>query len=243
MEPNIYWEKQSGDLCRMHSLNAYFGYNRLNKSTFIEYCSKYDTVIKGIQNETMDGFSEGRCIISYVLDIIESKYVFLIPINSYSNARKDINIKRYNKLIYNLNGFFEFNKGHVWYNKNINGNWYKIDSISGVNRINNPTINNNGYLLIIEDKHLYNELYYYIQHIYNNDSNDSNDLYYIYLYYILKHITLSKIENNSNYNSKIYLLILIKNKLIEFINYNRKNQDTNKHKKTILNSIKLFLEP
>jgi len=240
MEPNIYWEKQSGDLCRMHSLNAYFGYNRLNKSTFIEYCSKYDTVIKGLNNQTMDGFSEGRCIISYVLDIIESKYVFLIPIHSYSNARKDINIKRYNKLIYNLNGFFEFNKGHVWYNKNINGNWYKIDSISGVNRINNPTINNNGYLLIIEDKHLYNELYYYIQHIYNNDSND---LYYIYLYYILKHITLSKIDNNSNYNSKIYLLNLIKNKLIEFINYNRKNQDTNKHKKTILNSIKLFLEP
>ena len=240
MEPNIYWEKQSGDLCRMHSLNAYFGYNRLNKSTFIEYCSKYDTVIKGLQNETMDGFSEGRCIISYILDILESKYIFLIPINSYSNARKDIDIKRYNKLIYNLNGFFEFNKGHVWYNKNINGNWYKIDSISGVNRINNPTINNNGYLLIIEDKHLYNELYYYIQHIYNNESND---LYYIYLYYILKHITLSKIENNSNYNSKIYLLNLIKNKLIEFINSNRKNQNTNKHKKTMLNSIKLFLEP
>jgi len=239
MEPNIYWEKQSGDLCRMHSLNAYFGYNRLNKSTFIEYCSKYDNVIKGLQNESMDGFSEGRCIISYILDILESKYVFLIPINSYSNARKDIDIKRYNKLISNLNGFFEFNKGHVWYNKHINERWYKIDSISGVNRINNPTINNNGYLLIIGDKHLYNELYYYIQHIYNNESND---LYYIYLYYILKHITLSKIENNSNYNSKIYLLNLIKNKLIEFINSNRKNQDTNKHKKTILNSIKLFLE-
>ena len=153
MEPNIYWEKQSGDLCRMHSLNAYFGYNRLNKSKFIEYCSKYDTVIKGLQNETMDGFSEGRCIISYILDILESKYVFLIPINSYSNARKDIDIKRYNKFIYKLNGFFEFNKGHVWYNKNINEKWYKIDSISGINRINNPTINNNGYLLIIEDKH------------------------------------------------------------------------------------------
>ena len=65
---SIYYERQSGDLCRMHSLNAYFGYKRIDKDTFFKLCNEYDTIIKGLKSDSMDGFSEGRCIISYVLD-------------------------------------------------------------------------------------------------------------------------------------------------------------------------------
>ena len=96
---SIYYEKQRGDLCRLHSLNAYFGFKKFDDSEFFKLCSEYDGEIKGLKTQVMDGFSEGRCIISYVLDKIDNKYVFLIPINSYKNARNSLNLDRYNLLI------------------------------------------------------------------------------------------------------------------------------------------------
>ena len=44
MNSNIYWERQSGDLCRLHSINAYFGFKKLNKS------DKYFEVLKKLFN-------------------------------------------------------------------------------------------------------------------------------------------------------------------------------------------------
>ena len=175
MEHNIYWERQRGDLCRLHSINAYFGYKKIDEDEFFKYCSEYDEVIKGLKTIDMDGFAEGRCIISYILDKLDKQYVYLIPINTYNGARSHIDIERYNKLIKLVNGFFEFNKGHVWFNKKINGNWYKIDSISGVNIIDVPSIRKNGILLIIDDKHLYNEIFNYLNLVdKSNKSNKSN---------------------------------------------------------------------
>ena len=243
MNSNIYCERQTGDLCRMHSINAYFGFKKLDQNDFFKYCHKYDEIIKGLKSQGMDGFAEGRCIISYILDVIDSKYVVLIPINSYNGIRNHIDIDRYNKIIPKLSCYFEFNKGHVWCNKNINGNWYKIDSISGVNRINVPQINNNGYLLVIDGKILYNEIYYYIKLI-----NECSYSIYLYnLYYSLKSINLNTLASHSNYdlktlinyNKKISLLILIKEKLNNFIENDRMNlkNDTT----DIIKQINLFI--
>ena len=234
---SIYFERQSGDLCRMHSLNAYFGYKRIDKNQFIKLCNEYDTIISGLKSDSMDGFSEGRCIISYVLDKYDSKYTLLIPINSYNGIRNHIDIPRYNKLIKNINCFFEFNKGHIWFNRIINNKWYKIDSISGITNINKPNIDSNGYLIVIDDKILYNEIYYYLNYI---TSNPSLDLSYIQLYYCIKIIKLKKIENDSDYNFKIYLLNKIKEHLTIFIKLNRNNKNTKSIKQKILHCIKLF---
>jgi hypothetical protein len=243
MNSNIYWERQSGDLCRLHSINAYFGFKKLDQIAFFNYCREYDEIIKGLKTEGMDGFSEGRCIISHILDTLDSKYVFLIPIKSYNSVRNEIDIDRYNKLIPKLWCYFEFNKGHVWINKKLNGIWYKIDSISGVNRIDSPTIKNNGYLLVIDDKHLYNEIYNTIKLIYDSPNNE---IYYTNLYYSLKSITLNTLECDSNliklikYNKKISLLINIKENLLEVVENNRRYSKcdySNLNKK-----IKLFID-
>ena len=50
----------------------------------------------------MDGFAEGRSIINYILDVIDNKYVLLIPINNYSNSRNHIDINHYQKILTNL---------------------------------------------------------------------------------------------------------------------------------------------
>lgn len=244
MNSNIYYEKQQGDLCRLHSINAYFGYKKLDQSDFFKYCSEYDELIKGLKTQGMDGFSEGRCIISYILDKLDSKYIFLIPINSYNGIRNHIDINRYNKLIPTLWCYFEFNKGHVWLNKKINGIWYKIDSISGVNRIDSPIIKNNGYLLVIDGKHLYNEIFYTIKLI---DIHQQNELYYTNLYYSLKSIKLNTLAFNSKcnlneliqYNKKISLLSNIKEKLLEIVENNRSNKNCDYS--TINHKINLFI--
>ena len=82
MNSNIYCERQVGDLCRLHSINAYFGFKKLEQSAFFNYCIEYDEIIKGLKTEGMDGFSEGRCIISHILEKLDNKYIFLIPIIS-----------------------------------------------------------------------------------------------------------------------------------------------------------------
>ena len=245
MNSNIYCERQDGDLCRLHSINAYFGFKKLEQSDFFNYCIEYDEIIKGLKTECMDGFSEGRCIISYILEKLDNKYIFLIPIKSYNGIRNHIDIDRYNKLISKLWCYFEFNKGHVWINKKINGIWYKIDSISGVNRIDSPTIKNNGYLLVIDGKHIYNEIYNTIKLIHHTQNNE---IYYTNLYYSLKSIILNTLEFNRNYslkelikyNKQINLLINIKENLIEVVENNRLYS---KCDYSIINTkIKLFID-
>ena len=162
----IYNQRQKEpDLCRLYSLNNYYGYEKISKSDFDRYCDEYDKLIDGLKSRDMDGFAEGRSIINYILDVIDNKYVLLIPINNYSNSRNHIDINHYQKILTNLDNFFEFNRNHVWINKKINNKWYKIDSISGTNMIDNPKMNNNGYLFVIEKKLLYIEIEYYLKKI------------------------------------------------------------------------------
>jgi hypothetical protein len=236
MNSNIYWERQRGDLCRLHSINAYFGFKKIDESEFFKWCDKYDNIIKGLKTQGMDGFSEGRCIISYILEQMENTYVFLIPMNSYNGVRNDIDIDRYNKLIPKLWCYFEFNKGHVWLNKKHNGQWYKIDSISGVNRIDSPTIKNNGYLLVIDGKHLYNEINYYLELV----KNINSEVTFINLYYSLKLIKLNKIGNDNEYNKKIILLNKIYKQLVIFVKQNRENKNTDENILVIIKWIKLL---
>jgi len=248
MEHNIYVERQTGDLCRLHSINAYFGYKKIDEEEFFKYCSEYDEVIKGLKTVSMDGFSEGRCIISYILDKLDKQYVYLIPINSYNGVRSHIDIERYNKLIKLVNGFFEFNKGHVWFNKKMNGNWYKIDSISGVNMINIPSIRANGILLIIDDKHLYNEIFYYLNLVDKSDKSvtvdksDSNiQIIFINLYYALKNIKLNNTKDEK-YNKCIENFRNIKKSLSDYVENDRINKNNEKSIETIKGLVKQFIK-
>ena len=65
---NIYWERQVGNNCRIHSLNAFFGKNKIAESDFKKFCLEYDTIIPGLESIKMDGFAESRSIISFIVD-------------------------------------------------------------------------------------------------------------------------------------------------------------------------------
>ena len=59
---DIYWERQQGNNCRIHSLNAMFGHKFLDESKFKLECSEYDKIVEGLNSIDMDGFAEGMPI-------------------------------------------------------------------------------------------------------------------------------------------------------------------------------------
>jgi hypothetical protein len=186
MPDNIYWERQRGDNCRIHSINAFFGKEMVTEQEFYKYCEEYDQIIPGLKSRNMDGFAEARCIISYILSKIGGSHTVLIPINKYTGARNNLDLARYDKMINNLEitSYFEFNPGHVWLNKYIpdKKQWFKIDSISGINPID-PRINfnGNGMILVINHKPVLGfELIHYIKNLTGDKEKDEIMLYNLY---------------------------------------------------------------
>ena len=225
------------DLCRLHSLNAYFGEDKLSITQFYDYCKEYDGIIDGLKTKEMDGFSNGRCIINHILEQIDNVYLLLIPINSYNTIRNNIDIDYYTILIKKLDGYFEFNKGHIWYIKKIKDDWIKIDNLSGEHKINEPKIGKNGYLLVINDKHIYNEMNHYITILSSDCDNyiENNEVIFYNLHYALKYIKMTK-TNDAIFNTKLSFLETIKELLNQFITKNDK--DVNKNKD--INEIKIL---
>jgi len=50
----LYWESQKGNLCRLHSLNVYFGIKKITDVEFKEYCLNYNKIIKDKYNEIIE---------------------------------------------------------------------------------------------------------------------------------------------------------------------------------------------
>lgn len=229
----LYYEKQRGDLCRIHALNAYFGYNKIDEKTFNDYCNEYDKLIKGLNSRNMDGFAEGRNIISYILDKLDNKYCVYIPIYVSNNSYKYVDINRYKKKIFEkkIKFYFEFNKNHVWLVRYYQNQYYKLDSITGINIIDPNIIKQHGYLIVINDIHeeiIYNleKLYSLKNELINLNSNIykliKNEKYFIYeilfynLLYSLKTLKITK--PNYIYIMKLLFMYL---KLIRMNEYEK----------------------
>ena len=228
---NIYWERQRGNNCRIHSLNAYFGHQKISDDQFNQLCNEYDKLIHGLKSINMDGFAECRSIISYIVDKYSNKYCQLVPINFRGIHNKNRSDWQYNRFI-NFIGkstgiisYFEFNKDHVWFNKKVDGEWYKIDSLSGLTRINKlRNFGENGYLLVFEK----DVIFYEIEHLINliKDKHDDKmfeiEIAFYNLYHLLKRVKLNYVENDIKYNEKVSNLKTIYKILTIYINESRK---------------------
>ena len=260
---SIYWERQSGDLCRLHSLNAYFGKKHFNIDNFYKLCDEYDNLVPGLCSKNMDGFAEGRSIISYILDKFDNKFVFLIPIDSNIMTQKYIRKYECNRLTpfigNSILSYFEFNKGHVWLNKIIDGKLFKIDSLSGVNMIDIPrTLNTNGYLMVFEKKLLTLECEFYFdllkknsiennkivnkKNIIRHNYTNQNETVLYNLYYLLDKIPLNYSKDDAIYNNQITFLKQIRDNIYIFIKEMRcKIIKTNKLN-NIINNIDRYID-
>lgn len=247
---NIYCQKQIGDLCRMHSINNYFGKEVINQEVFKKYCNEYDSLIYGLKSIQMDGFAEGRSIVSYIIEKLDNKFLLLIPIKINSSIRNHLDLERYNKLMKNNNftNYFEFNKNHIWINRKINGQYYKIDSISGVNMIEPNKLGNNGYFLVFEDFLLYDEILHHFKILTANKLQKieyDTEIIIYNLYFMLNKINTSSqfvsntLKKDKSFTKSIFLIDKIKILITKLVQSKRKYgsidkiNDNNKRDKLI----------
>jgi hypothetical protein len=124
----VYWERQSGGLCRLHSINAFLGLRRYDAAQFAALISEFDTRQKGMYGITTSAAdfdmmnSDQINIISYILGThhnIPTKYVSFGDIGSNIDYAMRAGI------------FFVFSASHIWIMKKVDGQWYRVDSMGG----------------------------------------------------------------------------------------------------------------
>lgn len=139
---NIYWESQSGGLCRKHSLNAYFEGPKISSNDFPKLCREYDKYIYDKYNVKINTeaddcmFASDMGIISYIVKKYNHTYCFHFPINYIDYTIKLYDINKFIDWINNTDFFFVYNHTHIWGVKKYNNQWYKVDSLSGIYPIN-----------------------------------------------------------------------------------------------------------
>jgi hypothetical protein len=129
---SVYHERQRGGLCRLHSINAYFGERMYSDEMFHARADEFDAIQKSIFGSTTScrSFdlinSDQRNLVSYVLGK-HGVYVRYVAINLHADHIDDA---------VESGCFFVFNLDHIWVVKKKDNVWYKIDSMGGVGRIN-----------------------------------------------------------------------------------------------------------
>jgi hypothetical protein len=130
---DIFFEKQSGGLCRMHALNAFFGYSKISPVQFHRYIKEYDEfMLQRFNIKTSSAKfdmvnSDQSSLVSWILKQhkIHARYYAL---NSVYGKPLDPDFD-------NTPFFFMYNDGHIWGIRKKNNIHYKVDSISGVRSI------------------------------------------------------------------------------------------------------------
>jgi hypothetical protein len=139
----VFFEQQRGGLCRLHSINGYFGCVKFTPEQFTKYQHAYDIEYKKKFNfeTSCKNFdivtSDQKNIISYILND-HKIYTRYYAVNQL--YRK--NIKE--NIIDILKGdwFFVYNESHIFGARRHNKTWYKVDSLNGVGVIDVNSFSN-----------------------------------------------------------------------------------------------------
>lgn len=153
--PKIYWERQRNKLCRKHALNAFFGCNKISEAQFYKYCDEYNNYVKkrfsmkDIDSKKMDVIPSNQLnIISFILKKFKIPTLY-IAIDKFEKTLNERKFLSFEDLIQDGEFVFMFNKDHVWGLKKFDDEWYNVDSISGVKKIQINDINFNKHGFII----------------------------------------------------------------------------------------------
>lgn len=149
----IYYETQRGGLCRLHSINHYFGKQYITDAEFAKHIEDYDKEYKEKYHheascKNWDVVSSNqKNIVSHILKI-NNIYTRYYAINQLYN-------KPVKRILDILKGdiFFIFNEGHIWNICRKNKRWYSVNSMGGVKlmRINNLTSQKNvGFIIPVD---------------------------------------------------------------------------------------------
>ena len=130
----IFYETQSGGLCRMHSLNAFFGHSKITAGDFQKWIAVYDTYLKkrfniSTSSATFDlTNSDQTNLVSFILKRhkVHARYYAL---NTVHGKTLDPEVEK-------AAFVFVYNAGHIWGIRKLNGKHHKVDSMGGVQPFN-----------------------------------------------------------------------------------------------------------
>lgn len=154
----MYWERQRGGLCRLHSLNAFFGYTKFTDTDFTEFASEFDKRQLWLFKQTCS---------SQNFDVVGSDQLNLVSfiLSKFGIATRyysiDEHLKHQPPQI-ECDKFFAYDIGHIWIFKCESAQWYRIDSLSGISPVNLHSIMRQrgiGFIVpIIDIAHEYNNI-------------------------------------------------------------------------------------
>jgi hypothetical protein len=138
----MYYEQQRGGLCRLHSLNAYFGCKKISDIKFNDYKKEYDEYYNKHYNiiTSCDKYdiinSDQTTIVSFILKK-HGAYAKFFALNTMHG--KNINLIT-NVLMGDF--IFMYNTGHIWgaRRKSNTNEWFSLDSLSGIKPLNINTL-------------------------------------------------------------------------------------------------------
>lgn len=131
-ERPLYGEPQRGDLCRMHSLNAYYGRAKFNSSSFHELCDQFDkknNLPKGMSRRDFY-MDEGYTLTSFIIESFNEFGDQCIVSPRYRAKYRPVISEEW-LLKHGITSGFMFTDGHIWAWRYHNGSWYEIDSMRG----------------------------------------------------------------------------------------------------------------
>jgi hypothetical protein len=151
----VYHPRQSpnGDNCRLHALNAFFGFQKLSLGAFNKYSDEFDKLHKLHIGATKTYFILPKCdgdkednIFSFIIDkLTKGKFA-----TKYFPMRSEEVCDFLDIVGDSLEGFIEFTESHVWYTRKSGNYWFIIDCIE--KRVkqarNNPLDTGLGHVLI-----------------------------------------------------------------------------------------------
>ncbi len=208
----IYYQNQSGGLCRMHAINAFFGTGKISISQFNEYQKEYDTLYKKRFNiiESCEMFdiisSDQKNLVSYILQRLNiyTRYFSINQLKGSQLKREDIK----------GDFFFIYNESHIYGAIQKNNKWYIVDSMKGVRLTNINSIFNEKNVGFIIPVNECQEFYRNVKCIKSIFPQESRDLNSIKTY-------LRKLHKNNMILGELEVPISICINILEF-QYNRK---------------------
>jgi hypothetical protein len=121
---SVYWERQQGDLCRMHALNAFFGKPEITPDQFYKFCDEFDAYMYGRCGLVVSSRSYSMLNRYNIISWILRKYgVWLQYVPEVYGKNIELPTHTHGNFI------FVYNFGHIWGIKLINGVAWSIDSL------------------------------------------------------------------------------------------------------------------
>lgn len=130
----IFYENQSNGLCRMHSLNAFFGYGKIKECDLQKWIVVYDAYLKerfNIKTSSADFDlmnSDQTNLVSFILKShkVHARYYAL---NTLYGKPLDPDV-------INAQFVFVYNTSHIWGIRSVKNKHYMVDSIGGIKPFN-----------------------------------------------------------------------------------------------------------